>query len=387
MDLKEHLQTINDSPSGGSHSGQPRPVNELLATLGALATLFVVTVCVKTIADPKFIGGMAKGMSGQGMDKDSSAFKGIKSKLKGAKDYMKQFGEDIDKLKGKDYEEAEQKVEDDASTVSCSLAIADMAEESISKEDDPQKKSKAMKLLGAFRSSTTDDNGNLIPPGSWRDRWSATTGFDVDDTNNVIDLDLDEDGVYKQKDTLMDGLSGWFDKKGDKGMNEEVEKNSFLAQTFAPKMKMLMAHNDKPEEDIIEMDSLKEEASAKRSWLAKINSAEDADLKADLEKDMDADIKKIQKKKEGLISKLLKAASDGDEEGVKDVADKTGLSMDKDDGPDWEEGEGKEEKVDGIMRRIFKGKFGGRYYKTKKGDKVYVESVDLGNYLRESLQS
>lgn len=84
---------------------------------------------------------------------------------------------------------------------------------------------------------------------------------------------------------------------------------------------------------------------------------------------------------------MLKAASDGDEEGVKDVADKTGLSMDKDDGPDWEEDEGKEEKVDGIMRRIFKGKFGGRYYKTKKGDKVYVESVDLNNYLKESLQS
>ena len=41
------------------------------------------------------------------------------------------------------------------------------------------------------------------------------------------------------------------------------------------------------------------------------------------------------------------------------------------------------EEINGKTRRIFRGIRGGRYYKIRGNKKVYVEGIDLQNYLKE----
>lgn len=379
MDLNEY---IHDKET--ANVGESQRVDEFFATLGALATLFAVTMVVKSIANPNFLKGL-KGdtdWSGKSKDKrDNESGEKKKGFLGQAFDALKgRMKKNNEKTSDKKGDEADKQAEADAGAAASQLAMMDMADEAVSKEKDPEKKAKFSKLLAASRSSTVDDEGNLLPPASWKDRWKGVVGSDVEDAGETVDLELDEDGVYKHKDEINSNLDNWFSKKGDKGLNEEVEKNSSLASTFAPKLKELFSHKDKAEEDIIEIDSLKEEASVKRGWLAKIAGVEDADLKADMEKDMESDIDKVHKKKEGLLAKLLPAHTEDDE---KDSGKGDDDGGDKGDGG---EGKGREK----VNHKIQTGKRGGKFWLTKGGDKVYVESFggeikSLSQKLTESL--
>lgn len=360
MDLKEYLQ-----------ENQTQRVDELFATLGALATIFVVTVCIKSIIDTDFVKSMGHGMK-DALDKLPESTSSLKGKIKSWKTKNNKEDNDEDD-------------DEDAAAAAAAMAMADMADEAISKEEDIDKKSKCTKLLAGFRSATTDDGGNLLPPSSWSDRFKDVNGFDAKDAGKTVDLELDEDGVYKEKDSLMKNMSNWFDKKGDKGMNEEVEKNKSLSMAFAPKMKALMAHNNNPEEDLIEIDSTKKEADIKRNWLAKIETVDDPDIKADFEKEMEEDIEKNNKEKNNLLKKLMNP--DKDKKDKKEIADI--IDVDYEEIPDKEPEDNKKKEKKGIIHKILKGKRGGKYYQTKTGDKVYVESIDdkssLYNYLNKKL--
>lgn len=369
MDLKEHLQ-----------NNKYQRIDELLATLGALATIFVVTVCIKSIVDTDFIKGLGSGMK-DALDKLPESTDSLKGKMRSWKTKNK---------KDSDKEDTDEEDEEDARAAAAAMAMADMADEAINNEEDVDKKSKCTKLLAGFRSATTDDGGNLLPPANWSERFKDVNGFDAKDAGETVDLELDEDGVFKEKKSLLKNMGDWFDKKGDKGMNEEVEKNKSLSQAFAPKMKQLMAHNDSPEEDLIEINSAKKEAGIKRNWLAKIETVDDPDIKADFEKEMENDIEKNNKEKNSLLKKLLNPDKGKDDK--KEIADV--IDVDYEEIPDDEErnndknndkksGEGKKS----IFHKILKGKRGGKYYKTKNGDKVYVESINdessLYNYLNK----
>lgn len=414
MDLKEYL--IQESVASAAFNPQ------LLHTMSAL---FLISVCVLSVSDFGFlkslfdgddakreykkkeneIGGI-RGMLSRKRDKKSSSDK--------KKDYIKK---DDSSSKNDDSANAPDSSldikEEDAENVAKMTAITAMADKAIDDVENDELKTKYKKIVTGVKCSMTDNNGDLLKPEEYSGRFEKVNGFKAEDVGNKFDVKLDnKEEIDSNKSILNKGIRDWFRKTPAADFNENVINNAFIGKTFSPEMEDLNNTED-TEESKIKIYALNKETAIRREEEDIRNVFPNPDDEKDQLLDKQKEISSIHNAAEKKISKLEadKSGSSSSSESEtsinkeeqinnsRDEAIKTinkieqDISLSKDEKAekinklknDWEEGTGKDEEINGKTRRIFRGIRGGRYYKIRGNKKVYVEGIDLRNYLKKCM--
>ena len=418
MDLKEYL--IQESAAAATAVFTP----QLLHTMSAL---FLISVCVLSVSDFGFLKSLFNGDDAKReYKKKENEIGGIRGMLRRKKD--KNLSSD--KKKDDTRKDSDNKKdnsantpdsnhdikEGDAENVAKMTALTSMADKAIDDVENDELKTKYKKIVAGVKCSMTDDDGGLLKPEEYSGRFKKVNGFKAEDVGNKFDVKLDDkEEIDSNKSILNRGIMDWFRKTPAADFNENVINNAFIGKTFSPEMEDLNNTED-TEESKIKIDALgkevairreeeeirnvfpnpddeKEQLLDKQKEMSSIHNAAEkkiSKLKADKDNFMSPlftngnnssrEEEHLNKSKDNVIRSINKIEQDGSLTKDKKVEKINKLKN------DWEEGTGKDEEINGKTRRIFRGIRGGRYYKIRGNKKVYVESIDLDDYLKESMQ-